>query len=121
MGAFVRTLVIAACAGVVLGGVVWAQGPGGGGPGGDMGPPGGDFPDDAMEVQLPYIYSVDHDLKQLNKSLALTADQQTQVKEILEERNDKIQNLVKDYKDALRVISAASRRSPARTAGFQRE
>jgi TFIIF-interacting CTD phosphatase-like protein len=49
-------------------------------------------------IVMPQITKVDHELKQLDKLLALTADQQAQVKEILTDQNQKIEELVRQFK-----------------------
>lgn len=93
------------------GGRIWAQGgPGGGGMGGPGGG-GGDMggPQMTMEVQLPHINSVGHDLKQLDKIVSLNSDQKVQVTAILNARNQQIEDLVKQYKDGIKADAAANK------------
>ena len=96
-----RRALLLVCLPIALGGVVLAQHHSG------VGVPGevtrgddmrsGDLPSETVIV-MPQIIKVDHELKQLDKLLALTADQQAQVKEILTDQNQKIEELVRQFK-----------------------
>ena len=105
----------------VVGMSAWAQrGGGGGGRGGQ----GGGTDDSntpvmrVVEVQMPHVNSVDRDVKDLNKAAALTPDQATQIKGIVADRNQRIQALIKEYKEAVK-IAAANRKKAGNTSGNQ--
>jgi Spy/CpxP family protein refolding chaperone len=68
---------------------VWAQTDGPGGPPPDGGPPPGEM---QQQQRGP---SIERQLKQLTKLLTLTTDQQTQVKAILTDEHQKIEDLFK--------------------------
>ena len=97
-----RALLVA-CLPIAMGGVVLAQHRGGigvtvGTPNGAEPNMGGVNQPSAVVIEMPQITKVDHDLKQLNKLLALTTDQQARVKDILTEQNQKIEELIRLFK-----------------------
>jgi len=116
--ALARRVLLVACLPIGLGMIASAQGGRGGG--GSMGSDSGnDTPLTASIIQMPEISKVDHDLKQLTKLLALTTDQQAQLKDILTDRNQKTEDLIKRYKaeqkkrtEAQKDKSAASKNQP---------
>jgi hypothetical protein len=67
----------------------------------------------AVEIEMPQITKVDHDLKQLDKLLALTADQQAQVKNILTDQNQKIEDLVRQFKAEQKKQADEQKSKPA--------
>src|ERR1035437_215892 len=95
-----RRALLVVCLPIAMGDVVLAQHRGGigvteGTPGG-VGPNmGGVQKPSAVVIEMPQITKVDHDLKQLDKLLALTTDQQARVKDILTEQNQKIEELIR--------------------------
>jgi len=118
-----RRALLLVCLPMALGGVVLAQHHSG------VGVPGevtrgddmrsGDLPSETVIV-MPQIIKVDHELKQLDKLLALTSDQQAHVKEILIDQNQKIEELVKQFKveqqkqaDAQKAKSASDQKQNA--------
>jgi len=90
-GRLVARTAIAALLAATLAGPAFAQDGGGYGP-----PPGGGSPPDSFDnggqQRGP---NVDREVKRLTKLLTLTADQQTQVKAVLTERNQKTGELMK--------------------------
>jgi len=64
-------------------------------------------------IEMPQITKVDHEVKQLNKLLALTADQQAQVKDILTDQNQKIEELVRQFKAEQKKHADAQKAMPA--------
>jgi Spy/CpxP family protein refolding chaperone len=64
-------------------------------------------------IEMPQITKVDHELKQLDKLLALTADQQAQVKDILTGQNQKIEELIRQFKAEQKKQADAQKAKPA--------
>lgn len=64
-------------------------------PDGGFGPPPGGGPPDSMDATSQRGPNLDRELKKLTKQLSLTADQQTQVKTILTDRNQQIADFFK--------------------------
>ena len=67
---------------------------------GGFGPPQGPPPDGMGQQQGQRGPSVERELKQLSKQLSLTADQQTAVKTVLTDRNQKIGALMQSMRPA---------------------
>ncbi|MDR3792945.1 MAG: Spy/CpxP family protein refolding chaperone [Terracidiphilus sp.] len=92
----------AALLAATLAGPAFAQPDGGG-----FGPPPGGGPQDGFDNSTTQRGpNVDRELKKLTKLLTLTADQQTQVKVLLTERNQKIGELMKANRPASKKDSA---------------
>ena len=119
-----RRALLVVCLTISLGGVVLAQPPGGSGgmgmgrgtdprEGTGINTVGDGLQSNEVVIEMPQITKVDHDLKQLNKLLALTADQQAQVKDILTEQNQKIEELVKQFKAEQKKQADAQKAKPA--------
>jgi alanyl-tRNA synthetase len=119
-----RRVLLVACLPIALGGVVLAQRPGGSGgmgmgrsadttEGTGINIAGGVQQPGAVVIEMPQITKVDHELKQLNKLLALTADQQAQVKDILTGENQKIEELVRQFKAEQQKQADAQKAKPA--------
>ena len=110
-----RRALLMACFSMPVGGMVLAQHRGGigvtgGGMGGDdMGITQRQI---SMIIKMPQITKVDHDLKQLDKLLALTADQQARVKEILTDQNQKIEELIRQVKAEQQKQADAQKAKP---------
>jgi hypothetical protein len=111
-----RRALLVVCLPIVLGGVVLAQHRGGigvtEGTKGSDDMRGGQQPS-AVVIEMPQITKVDHELKQLDKLLALTADQQAQVKEILTDQNQKIEELIRQFKAEQQKQADAHKAKPA--------
>src|ERR1035437_1940268 len=117
-----RRALLVVCLPIALDGVVLAQHRGGigvteGTPNGDEPNRGGVQQPSAVVIEMPQITKVDHDLKQLDKLLALTTDQQARVKDILTEQNQKIEELIRLFKakqqeqaDAQKAKSASNQK-----------
>ena len=111
-----RRALLLVCLPIALGGVVLAQHHSG------VGIPGEVTRGDDMRsgqqtseavIVMPQITKVDHELKQLDKLLALTADQQAQVKEILTDQNQKIEELIRQFKAEQQKQADAHKAKPA--------
>jgi Spy/CpxP family protein refolding chaperone len=88
---FASRVLSAAVFAALLAGSLFAQSDAGG-----YGPPSGSGPPDGMDAPTTQRGpSVERDLKRLTKLLTLSTDQQTQVKAILTDRNQKIGELMK--------------------------
>jgi len=110
-----RKALLVVCLTISLGGVVLAQHRG------NIGVTGGGMGSDDMSstqqpsevvIAMPQITKVDHDLKQLDKLLALTADQQARVKDILTDQNQKIEELVRQFKAEQQKQADAEKAKP---------
>jgi alanyl-tRNA synthetase len=112
-----RRALLVACLPIAMGGVVLAQhraiGVTEGTPGGNEPNMGGVHQPSAVVIEMPQITKVDHDLKQLDKLLALTTDQQAQVKDILTDQNQKIEELVRQFKAEQQEQADAQKAKPA--------
>jgi hypothetical protein len=111
-----RRALLVVCLPIALGGVVLAQHRGGigvtgGGMGGDD--MGGGQRQSSVVIEMPQITKVDHELKQLDKLLALTTDQQAQVKDILTDQNQKIEELIRQFKAEQQKQADAQKAKPA--------
>jgi hypothetical protein len=109
-----RRALLAVCLPIAMGGVVLAQHRGGiGVTNGDEPNMGGVHQPSAVVIEMPQITKVDHELKQLDKLLALTTDQQARVKEILTDQNQKIEELIRLFKDKQQEQADAQKAKPA--------
>ena len=111
-----RRALLVVCLPIAMGGVVLAQHRGGIGV--TEGTKGSDDMGSAQQpsavvIEMPQITKVDHELKQLDKLLALTTDQQAHVKDILTDQNQKIEELIRLFKDKQQEQADAQKAKPA--------
>ena len=110
-----RRALLVVCLPIAMGGVVLAQHRGGIGV--TEGTKGSDDMGSAQQpsavvIEMPQITKVDHELKQLDKLLALTTDQQAHVKDILTDQNQKIEELIRQFKAEQQKQADAQKAKP---------
>ena len=109
MRGLARRAALVVCVFIALGVVVSAQGRGGMSSGADT----DNTPVVLTTVIMPNIPKVDHDLEQLNKALTFTTDQRERVMEILTTRNQRIEDLIKQYKTLKKQREDQQKAKPA--------